>query len=329
MKKLIPVLIVLSFALSACGGFPLRGNDEPVTDAEMATRVAELLATMTTPTTEIAFPPTSTPSPATVAPTTAPVQPTDVIATSEPVETTAEPTEEPTTEPEATDVVAGETGTPEATAQPTATPVPQIPDTDPIKKLGTPSSSDPFDSYEKWAWPTGADDYITVNFKDGYMEMTGLTTMAGWRLPMISQQTNSYIELTVNSGKCEAKDSYGIILRVPVFKEPTQGYLYEVTCDGYLRLWKWDGNVKPKGEAEILINWKESTDINSGANQVNRLGVMAVGNKISIFMNGVPQGETTDGSFKAGFFGTFVRSVTTSKYTVKFDEMKFWENPAQ
>ncbi len=325
MKKLIPVMIVLTLALSACSGFPLRGNDDPVSDAEMATRVAELLATMTTPTTEIAFPETSTPVPPTPQPTAAPVEPTAVIATSEPVETTAEPT----AEPETTEVVAGETVTPEATGQVTATPTAQIPDTDPVKKLGTPSSVDPFDTYEKWAWPTGADDYITVNFKDGYMQMTGLTTMAGWRLPMVTQQTNSYIELTVNSGTCDAKDSYGIILRVPVFKEPTQGYLYEVTCDGYLRLWKWDGNVKPKGEAEILINWKESTDIKKGANQVNRLGVMAVGNKISIYMNGVPQGETTDGSFKAGFFGTFVRSVTTSKYTVKFDEMKFWENPAQ
>lgn len=146
---------------------------------------------------------------------------------------------------------------------------------------------------------------------------------------MVAQQTNSYIELTVNSAACADKDSYGIIFRVPVFKEPTQGYLYEVTCDGYLRLWKWNGNIKPKGEAEILINWKESPDIHKGANQVNRLGVMVVGKKFTLYMNGVPQGEASDSSFSAGFFGTFVRSVSTPKYTVKFDEMKIWENPAQ
>ncbi len=56
---------------------------------------------------------------------------------------------------------------------------------------------------------------------------------------------------------------------------------------------------------------------------------MAVGNAFTIYMNGVAQGSTTDSSFKAGFFGTFVRSVTTPRYMVKFDEMKFWENPAQ
>jgi hypothetical protein len=317
MKKLIPVILLLSLALSACGIFPLGSGDQPVSDAEMATRVAELLATMTTPTVEIAFPETPTP----------------VLATTEPV-VTEEPTAEPTAvlateEPQETAEPGEGSETPEATEEPSATATLDVPDTDPILKLGDPTSTDPFDSYQKWVWPTDSDDYIAIAFKDGYMQMTGLTTMAGWRLPLISQQTNSYVELTVNSAACSGKDSYGIIFRVPVFKEPTQGYLYEVTCDGYLRLWKWDGNVKPNGKAEILINWKESPEVNTGANQVNRLGVMMVGNQFTIYMNGVAQGSVSDSSFKAGFFGTFVRSVTTSKYMVKFDEMKYWENPKQ
>jgi hypothetical protein len=321
MKKLIPLFIVLSLVLTACGVFPFKGEDDTVSDSEMATRVAQLLATMTTPTVEIAFPDTSTPAPATLTPViptaTADLmtqEPTPLLATEEPQET-AEPT-------------AG-SGTPQATQEPTTAATSEMPSTDPVRKLGTPGSSDPFDSYEKWSWPTDSDDYLAVAFKDGYMQLTGLTTMAGWRLPLISQQTNSYYELTVNSATCADKDSYGIIFRVPVFKEPTQGYLYEVTCDGYLRLWKWDGKVLPNGKAEILINWKQSTDVNTGANKVNRLGVMAVGSQFTIYMNGVAQGTVSDSSFKAGFFGVFVRSVTTPKYTVKFDEMKFWENPAQ
>ncbi len=315
MKKLIPVVIILSLVLTACGNFPLNPGNEPETDSDMATRVAELLATMTTPTTEMVFPPTPTP----------------LIATEAPPEPTAPPaTQEPDNLPATeTPVVVEETLIVQETVTPSATATASLPDTDPARKLGNPTSVDPFDSYEKWAWPTGSDDFLKVNFNGGYMEMTGLTTLAGWRLPMISQQTNTYIELTVNSGACQGKDSYGIIFRVPVFKEPTQGYLYEVTCDGYLRLWEWNGNAKPKGEAEILINWKESMDIKSGANQVNRLGVMAVGKTLRIYMNGVPQGEVSDSTYPAGFFGTFVRSVTTSKYMVKFDEMKFWENPAQ
>ena len=316
MKKLIVVLIFLSLALTACGNFPLSGGNEPETDADMATRVAELLATMTTPTTEMVFPPTSTP----LMITEAPPEATPLPATQAPE--TLPPTETPVVVEETLIVT-----DPTATASATATS--ERPETDPARKLGAPTGSDPFDSAEKWAWPTGSDDFLKVNFNGGFMEMTGLTSMAGWRLPLISQQTNTYIELTVNSGACQGKDSYGIIFRVPVFKEPTQGYLYEVTCDGYLRLWEWNGNAKPKGEAEILINWKESMDIKSGANQVNRLGVMAVGKTLRIFVNGIPQGEVSDSTYPAGFFGTFVRSVTTSKYMVKFDEMKFCENPPQ
>jgi hypothetical protein len=321
MRKILPALLVLLLTATACGNFPLTGNNDQVTDAEMATRVAELLSTMTTPTAEIDFPPTPTPTSAMPEPTNTPQLATPVVATEEPVETE--------TEIAVSETPAEESPTADGTTTVSPTPTLEVPETDPILKLGNPDLSDPFDSFENWSWPTGSDSYLTVSFKDGYMEMTGLTSMAGWRLPMVAQQTNSYIELTVNSGACTDKDSYGIIFRVPVFKEPTQGYLYEVTCDGYLRLWKWNGNIKPKGEAEILINWKESADINKGANQVNRLGVMVVGKKFTLYMNGVPQGEASDSSFSAGFFGTFVRSVSTPKYTVKFDEMKIWENPAQ
>ena len=68
MKKLIPVLIILSLVLTACGNLPLGRTEEDMSDSEMATRVAELLSTMTTPTTEMVFPPTPTPQAATEAP---------------------------------------------------------------------------------------------------------------------------------------------------------------------------------------------------------------------------------------------------------------------
>jgi hypothetical protein len=290
----------------------------------MATRVAELLSTMTTPTAEIVFPPTATPGLPTIAPTaTQQPGPTMPIAENPTVSFTATATATSTpvvatTMPTAMNPTVSYTPTVTATA----------PATDPANKLGNPTGSDPMDSYQKWAWPTDSDAFLNVVFKDGFMQMTGLTSYAGWRLPLVSQQTNSYIELTVNTAACAEKDSYGIIFRIPVFKEPVQGYLYQVTCDGYYRLWKWDGKVQPNGFATSLINWKQSTAINTGPNQTNRLGVMVVGNRIILYMNGTLLGETNDTSFPAGFFGVFVRSSRTEKYTVNFDMMKYWENPA-
>ena len=54
---------------------------------------------------------------------------------------------------------------------------------------------------------------------------------------------------------------------------------------------------------------------------------MSVGNKITLYMNGEKLGEALDNSYAAGFFGVFVLSRTSDDYTVKFDAMKFWENP--
>ncbi|MEN6570671.1 MAG: hypothetical protein ABFD24_02400 [Anaerolineaceae bacterium] len=321
MKKLIPLILVLTLLLSGCNLLTNQQPNQPLSDAEMATRVAELLATMTTPTTQLEFPtsapqtlPTlaSTPTEAAL-PTMTPVV---VIATlaPTPMPPTAVP---PTAAPSETAVVAANTPTPTATA----------PAGDPAGRLGTPSSVDEMNNADHWGWPTGADQYLSIEFANGFMKMTGLTSLAGWRLPLVVQQINTYIEMTANSGTCSDKDSYGIIFRVPVFKEPTQGYLYEVTCDGYYRLWKWDGNVKPNGLATSLITWKQSAELHQGQNQVNRLGVMSVDDRLILYANGVKLGEVKDASYPAGFFGTFVRSGTAKSYTVSIDQMRFWENP--
>jgi hypothetical protein len=314
--KIITIVIILSLLMTSCSLFSDLKSEQPLTDAEMATRVAQLLSTMTTPTSEIDFPPTPTMGLPTTAPTVTPNM--VILATSTPVVE-----------------VGGELPTstamivlPTLESTPTLAVTLNVPATDPINSLGTPSGTDPMDSNSKWAWPTGADDYIDVQFKDGFMLMTNLSNVAaGWRLPLVGQQVDSYIELTANSGSCSGKDSYGIIFRVPVLKSPDQGYLYQVTCDGYYRLWKWDGKVGDKGLAVSLLNWKQSDKINQGANQTNRLGVKVVDKKITIYMNGVELGSVSDSSYSAGFFGAFVRSGGDSNYTAKLDEMKYWENP--
>jgi len=323
MKKIVPIIVILALLLASCSS--LTGSKDNLSDAEMATRVAQLLSTMTTPTTEIEFPATPTPMPITMVMTATPLATNTTEVTMTPTSVVEMATES------ATELATNaETATPtiEATASSvTPTVTATASSSDPAAKLGTPTGIDTMDAASTWTWPTGNDDYIDLEFNSGYMEMTGLTTLAGWRLPLINQQTDSYIELTANSGTCKGKDSYGIIFRVPVFKEPNQGYLFEVTCDGYYRLWKWDGKVGTKGLATALIPWAQSSLINAGADKANRLGVMAKGNTITLYMNGVALSSVSDSSFSAGFFGTFVRSAETANYKVKFDSMQYWDNP--
>jgi hypothetical protein len=325
MKKWIPLVTLLALLLAGCNLITNQQANKPLSDSEMATRVAELLSTMTTPTTQLEFPTAATQPLPTVLPTQAPtavalptITPVVVIVTQVPTAvppTAVVPTKTPAAS--ATPVVVVNTPTPTATT----------PAGDPANRLGKPSSVDEMNNADDWGWPTGSDQYLEIQFENGWMKMTGLTSLAGWRLPMVVQQVNTYIEMTANSGSCSDKDSYGIIFRVPVYKEPTQGYLFEVTCDGYYRLWKWDGNVKPNGLATSLMPWKQSPELLQGQNQTNRLGVMAVDDRLILYVNGVKLGEVKDASYPAGFFGTFVRSGTAKAYTVSIDQMRFWENP--
>jgi hypothetical protein len=332
-RKFIPILVLIPLFLVSCSLLSNLNPNKPLSDSEMATRVAQLLSTMTTPTSEIVFPPTATQGALLTVPTATP----EVLVVASPTSTLPVGGELPTPTavvlmPTSTAVVVmptlENTPTSEATLEPSPTATLNVPAGDPINTLGNPSSMDTMDSSAKWAWPTGADDYVNVDFQNGFMLMTNLSKeAAGWRLPLIEQQVDSYIELTANSGTCTGKDSYGIIFRVPVLKQPDQGYLYQVTCDGYYRLWKWDGQSGTKGLATSLLNWKQSSAINKGANQTNRLGVMVVKNQITLYINGVKLGSVNDSSFEAGFFGAFVRSGGDANYTAKFDAMKLWENP--
>ncbi len=331
MKKILPIMLVMVLLLAGCDLLTNQPANEPLSDSEMATRVAELLATMTTPTTQLEFPTTAPQALPTIAPTqtvatsvlpsiTPVVVISTQVATSTPQPTnTPAPTATVTPSPTAANTPVVVVNTPSATATLAAG--------DPAGRLGQPTSVDEMDNADQWGWPTGSDEYLSITFSGGKMNMTGLTSLAGWRLPMLPQQINTYIEMTANSGSCSDKDSYGIIFRVPVFKEPTQGYLYEVTCDGYYRLWKWDGNVKPNGLATSLITWKQNSNLLIGKNQTNRLGVMSVDDRIILYANGVKLAEVSDTSYAAGFFGAFVRSGTAADYTVNIDQMRYWENP--
>ena len=325
-RKILPILVLIPLFLVSCSLFSSLTKDQPLTDAEMATRVAELLSTMTTPTSEIVFPPTATQG----LPTTAPTATTAVLVEASVTPTTQLGGELPTNTPVVLLPTVGDTPTPEVTLEASPTATLNVPASDPVSKLGNSTGSEEFTGTGKWLWDMTLDDYVKMEISDGFLKMTNVNDDAGgWRMAGLAQQIDDYIELTANSGTCAGKDSYGIIFRVPVLTKPDQGYIYQVTCDGYYRLWKWDGKAGANGVATSLINWKQSSDIKTGANQTNRLGVMVVDTKITLYMNGVQLGSVTDTTYSAGFFGVFVRTGGDTDYTVKLDTMKYWSNPVQ
>ncbi|TLN06388.1 hypothetical protein FDZ74_13070 [bacterium] len=208
-----------------------------------------------------------------------------------------------------------------ATQAPTAIPSGD----DPRVKLGSPAWTDTMDGSNNW--PTGDSDFTKIDFSGGSMQFTGLKTTAGWRLTW-PKLADNYIEMSVRSGNCANNDYYGIIFRVPELNDPDQGYLLGVSCDGKYSLRLWNGRDGTNGKMTTLIPWTASDKIISGADQLNRVGIMMINDRLLVYLNGSLIKEVKDGTFKEGYFGVFAAQGKDQKeFTIKVEEMSYWNNP--
>lgn len=309
----VSIFVVLGL-LSACTLPLTTPTPPPVSDSDMATRVAKILTEMPSPTSAL---PTGELPPV-------------VTTTSEPpAQVTAEsPTEAPPEPPAVTVVIPTATATLiPATATTTATPFPGFtpPPDNPRTKLGTATWTDPLDDGDNW--PTGPDKYTSIDFSGGKLKLTGLTTTDGWRLAATEKLANFYLEMTVSTGNCSGTDRYGFIFRVPNAREANRGYLFGVSCDGSYSLREWDATIGSKGQMTTHINWTNSPAIQAGSNKTNTIGLMAVGDKLVLYANGVLLKEVTDNTFLEGSLGLFVGARETSNFTISVDEIAYWKNP--
>ena len=294
MKKLtIPFLIIIGLVLAGCNfpGFDVDIDEDP--DDAMATEIAKIL--------------TGTPD--------------DIEVTPTPVDEDIDPeVPDPTpTEPEEIEEPQPPTPTPEPTDTPTPMPTPTLVDTDPVQTLGNPDWVDNMANPNNWA--TGFSEFSTITFSDGYLKLTAQKAVDGWRLswPVLG---DFYLEATMLSPECEGVDHHGVIFRVPREADADRGYLFGISCDGRYSLRRWDSK-----NMVFLINRTSHDAINEGENAVNKLGIMARGNSIALYINGQKVNQVTDSTFLTGQFGIFVGGPNTEKLTVWVDQVRFWENP--
>ncbi len=154
------------------------------------------------------------------------------------------------------------------------------------------------------------------------MRMTGLSTTDGWRLswPRIG---DVYLEMTAVTGTGSGTDHYGLIFRVPDIDAADRGYLFGVTCDGRYSLRAWDGE-----EMTSLVRATSHPSIRAGSEQTNRVGVMAQGDRLRLYVNGVLLQEIRDETFTAeGGFGVFIGARTTSGFSIEVTEVAYWDIP--
>ena len=186
-----------------------------------------------------------------------------------------------------------------------------------ITALGPPTWVDTMDT--KGRWYLLSTDNTNFKIEGGNLVMNALE--AGgydeWGVAAGDDQTDFYLELTAKTGgQCSGLDRYGVIFRVP---DPSEGYIFEFSCDGRYRLYEWDGE-KYTG----LQGWKANSAILAGPNKENRQAVMVVGDQVKLYANDQLLGEYTIEDYPQGRFGLVVGSSDTDNFKVMIDSVSFW-----
>ena len=211
---------------------------------------------------------------------------------------------------------------PSPTATQTLTPT--IPAGDPRQSLGDPTWEETFESGRSFGLEEPYDDEQTsFRIENGALILTSKNASGfhGWRTGGPITADNAYVEGRFEIGSCFSEDRYGLVFRSPDFIE---GYIFLVSCDGRYELDTWEN----ESFTTLLSGQAPSQGLLTGSNQVNRLGVLALDDRLAVYINGVLVDEVRDSTFTAeGGFGVFIGSDETDNFTIQVDEMSYWEDP--
>ena len=213
------------------------------------------------------------------------------------------------------------TGTPTLTQTQPPSPTPVAPPEDPRASLGEPDFIDTFENDDNWSLYT--DDHVSFEIDDDQLVMTAFDpeNWDGWTVSW-PEIKNFYLEMTTNTGDCSGMDRYGLVARATKTGDGYETYAFGFTCDGRYSLRKWDGE-----RYVTVFDWAAGESINEGSNQANRMGLLADGERLSLYANGHKLVTIQDDSYEQGKFGVFVGSANTPDFTVLVDEIAYWELP--
>lgn len=244
--------------------------------------------------------------------------PTATLPPALPSSTTAPtnaPQSTPTLEPTPTLII------PSSTPQPSATSAP----TDPLQSLGSPSWQDTFDNGAYWGLDSSgySDDYTAIKVENGSLVLTSKTSTGwqGWRISG-KEAGDAYIEAAITTASCSGGDTYGLILRAPDYTSG-HGYYLELTCSGKYALSVWDSSSSRK-----LVDFTDTSFINSGSSQTNRIGIWMQGSTLKLFANGSLLTELTDNSITgSGHLGFFIAAYQTPGFSYSVSDLSLWNLP--
>jgi hypothetical protein len=202
-----------------------------------------------------------------------------------------------------------------AAPQPTTTLTPTAtkPATDPVTWLGAATWRDTFSGTNNFY--TTSDEHIQFSYSGDAFSMNAVSG-GGWHSWSLGNRRigNFYLEALFKVGACSGNDKYGLVFRAP---DTSQGYFYGISCEGKFSLTRWDS-------MSLLVEWKPALPLKSGPNQTNRVGVMAKGTELTLYINGEQVDKINNDRYVEGLFGFYIATFNTVPFNVLVDEVAYW-----
>jgi hypothetical protein len=231
------------------------------------------------------------------------------------------PTSTPEFTPTIPEPVEEPTPTEAPTETPTVTPTSTFALEDPAQLLGSPAWTYDFSGdTSPWDFESTQALYRTAN---GYLNMTARAN-ANWHNWWISspQLKNAYVEATLQMSACAGADRFGLAVRGSA--DGQQFYFMGITCDGRWGLFRMAENV----DINTIIGYREADPLTAGLEEPHRVGIWMKDNNFTLFINGVEVGQATDTTLtNPGFTGFLIAFANTPGFTVRVDQLRYWNVP--
>jgi hypothetical protein len=247
--------------------------------------------------------------------TAAPTLPPSATA---PPTATIPPTQAPTDTPTPTTTLSPTPG-----PSPTST-APALAADDPRQglNLAAPDQSDDFSKHFGW-YEFDDPNATTISWSPGKLTIVDPRVDAyTWWSTSSATGRDVYAEISAKIGTCSGLDGYGLAARIGG-EQYDRGYTLELSCDGHFRVRKFISGSSPL----ILIDWTNSSAIQTGTGAQNRLGFMLKGSELIGFANGQVLGKTKDPDYVYGNFGLFSLAAETPGLSVEFTNFALWQFP--
>jgi hypothetical protein len=175
-----------------------------------------------------------------------------------------------------------------------------------------------YESDFRIGWALFDEDRVTSQrSEDGY-QLNVLGNWAGWSYSTQIDESEFYAEITAEPLECpDRQGSYGLMFH---YVDTTHFRLFIVWCDGQFSLVE----RTESNRAAVLHEAELPEGIDPAAGE-HRLGVLAQGNTLAMYMDDIRVGAVTVGSMPEGDMGPYAETIGAQSISVLFSRLAVFE----